>query len=172
MGGRDIVPILGPSDLADRLSLSQIEFLTEYVDTVKEYRVWVYRGRHLGSYEKYLSRPERYTGIGRNYDNGWAFRLVPSDAVDRQVVAIAGLAVDALGLDFGGVDVGVRPDGSPVVFEVNRAPGVEGGTRQVIRALGRKIANWVRSGCPKRSAAAQSFDGRDVESALEEAFAS
>jgi glutathione synthase/RimK-type ligase-like ATP-grasp enzyme len=36
--------------------------------------------------------------------------------------------VSALGLDFGAVDVALRKDGVPVVWEVNKAPGLEGGS--------------------------------------------
>lgn len=169
-GGTDIVPVLGPSEIHDRIRAG-VDYFTEYVDTIKEYRVWVYRGRHLGSYEKVLTRPHEYRGIGRNYGNGFSFELVREGDIDRDVVGAAGIAVDALGLDFGGVDVGVRPDGTPVVFEVNRAPGVEGGTRQVIRAFARKIKNWLQNGCPARARSAQDFDGRDLESAFSAAIA-
>jgi glutathione synthase/RimK-type ligase-like ATP-grasp enzyme len=58
-----------------------------------------------------------------------------------------------LGLDFGAVDVLLGRDGKFYVLECNTAPGVEGEGRQVIQALARKIANWVKKGYPTRKEA-------------------
>lgn len=132
------------------------DFLTCYEPSDNEYRVWIYRRRHLGTYHKVLAHPElalrQMVGYGRNYGRGWAFQLMASEQVPRDVVEVSSRAVDKLGLDFGAVDVMTTARG-PVVLEVNTAPGVEGPGRQVIQALANKIARWVELGYPRRNGA-------------------
>jgi len=71
--------------------------------------------------------------------------------IPRAAVELAGDALQAIGLDFGAVDILVGKDGQNYVLECNSAPGVEGDDRQVIRALARKIANWERNGFLRRN---------------------
>src|SRR5207253_5910137 len=79
-------------------------YFTKYIPSTTEFRVWVYRKRHLGTYEKVLAHPEmKRRMIGRNYKNGYAFQLVNEANIPRSAVELATLAVDALGLDFGAV---------------------------------------------------------------------
>lgn len=131
-------------------------YFTEFVPSSTEYRAWIYRRRHLGLYEKVLTYPKKQftkrggKKVGRNYHNGWTFQLVASDRVPRGAVEQAVKAVEALGLDFGAVDVLHGLDNKFYVLEVNSAPGVEGEGRQVIQALAQKIAKWYAKGCPKR----------------------
>ena len=54
---------------------------------------------------------------------------------------LAHRACEALGLQFGAVDIGEQVDGSLVVLEVNRAPGLEDGT--VARYAG-AITRWMQ----------------------------
>lgn len=155
VGGKDIMPVLQFEDFAARVAAGA-EFFTRYIPSSREFRVWVYRRRHLGTYEKVLRYPERYKKIGRNYGNGFVFQLVQSEQVPRPAVEIACAAVTALDLDFGAVDMILGIDGQYYVLEVNTAPGVEGEGRQVIQALAQKIATWDRLGHPRR-------DGDTVE---------
>jgi len=149
-GGTDIALVLQLEDFAARRA-SGSEFFTKFIPSTAEYRVWIYRRKHLGTYVKVLRHPSQYRGIGRNYDNGFAFNLVDSDAVPRAAVDMAAQAVTSLGLDFGAVDMLLGKDGQYYVLEVNTAPGVEGENRQVIQALARKIARWVALGYPRRA---------------------
>lgn len=149
-GGKDIMPVLQFEDFAARRAAGA-DFFTRYVPSSREFRCWIYRKRHLGSYEKLLKHPQRYRKIGRNYDNGFAFELLREDQIPRQAVEEASKAVDALALDFGAVDILLGKDGHYYVLEVNSAPGVEGEDRQVIRALAQKIARWDANGCPRRN---------------------
>lgn len=57
---------------------------------------------------------------------GWRISYI--GGAPTAVVDAARAAMEALQLDFGAVDTGVRGDGSPVVFEVNTCPGLEAGT--------------------------------------------
>ena len=127
------------------------QFFTRYIPSTTEFRVWVYRRRHLGTYEKVLAHPElKRRMIGRNYKNGYAFQLVREENIPRTAVDLAVRAVDALGLDFGAVDVLLGRDGKFYVLECNSAPGIQSEARQVIQSLAAKIANWVKKGYPKR----------------------
>jgi glutathione synthase/RimK-type ligase-like ATP-grasp enzyme len=116
-----------------------------------EFRTWVYRRRHLGTYEKVLAHPERYRRIGSNFRNGFAFQLVPGERVDEGLREISSRAVDALGLDFGAVDILRGCDGRHYVLECNTAPGVEGEDRFAIRMLAQKIQRWASLDFPRRN---------------------
>jgi hypothetical protein len=142
--------VLEPEDIPHRLRAGA-QFFTPYIRSQAEYRVWTYRGQHLGTYQKVLAHPERYKKVGRNYDNGFAFQLVREAQIPRAAVELASQAVEALALDFGAVDILHGRDGRFYVLEVNTAPGVEGEGRQVIQALARKIARWEELGYPARN---------------------
>jgi hypothetical protein len=78
----------------------------------------------------------------RSYDAGWrlSYGKRAQDAIRQNVRDAASASVRALGLDFGAVDIGVRPGGHPIVLEVNRAPGMEGTTPEV---YARKVMLWA-----------------------------
>lgn len=128
-GGRGIV-LVRPGDPVPLAPL-----YTKYVKKRDEYRVHVAR---IG--------PDRYTVFDlqqkrrrhdydgeldqqiRNFDNGWVF-CRENIAVPSAVQDAALEAIQALGLDFGAVDVGYnRHYEQPTVYEVNTAPGLEGTT--------------------------------------------
>jgi glutathione synthase/RimK-type ligase-like ATP-grasp enzyme len=128
-------------------------YFTRYIPSTTEYRVWIYRRRHLGTYEKVLAHPElKRRMIGRNHKNGYAFQLVHEANIPRTAVEMAIRSVGALGLDFGAVDVLLGRDGKFYVLEVNSAPGVQGPARLAIQSLAKRIAKWVEHGYPKRDA--------------------
>jgi hypothetical protein len=58
---------------------------------------------------------------------------------------IAHQAIKALGLHFGAVDIGEKENGDLIVLEVNRAPGLDGGT---ITAYSQAIRRWIDAGYP------------------------
>ena len=148
-GGTDIKMYLQRSDLRTK---GPSDFYVEWIPSETEYRHWMYRGRHLGTYEKVQVRRTRNHSIGRNYDTGYAFELVHSNRLPNLAGSIdqARLAVESLGLDFGAVDVLAGENGRPYVLEVNTGPGVADGRRQVIQALADKIHRWITLGYPKR----------------------
>lgn len=150
-GGKDIMVVLQEEDIPLRRNAGA-EFFVEYVPRKTEYRCWIYRRQHLGTYQKVLKHPEQYRKVGCNYDNGFAFDLVKADAIPREAVELAAQAVQALDLDFGAVDVLHGKDGQFYVLEVNSAPGVDG-PRQGINGLVGKIERWVQLGYPKRKGA-------------------
>lgn len=94
-----------------------------------EYRVHVMAGEILDIQQK--KKRESYEGgiPGiRNHANGWVFcrsGISVPECVQQQAM----LAVQALGLDFGAVDIGYRESTDMAfVYEVNTAPGLEGTT--------------------------------------------
>lgn len=151
VGGRDIRRVNSGNQVRSRL-IRGWHFFTPYIPSRTEYRVYVYRGRHLGTYEKVLRYPERRRrSIGRNYHNGYAFQLVGSANVPRAAVDLANAAVAGLDLDFGAVDILAGSDGRYYVLEVNTAPGVESGERQVAQGLVEHWARWAERGYPVRN---------------------
>jgi len=147
--GRDIIPILERWQL--EASRGICDFYTPYVSSVGEYRTWVYRNRHLGSYKKELAHSEQYQRLGRNYRNGFIFSRVENDAVPESIKTLAKSAVRTLGLDFGAVDLLDLGDAGYMVLEVNSAPGVAHERRAVINNLAHRIQRWAANGCPGRS---------------------
>lgn len=108
---------------------------TKYFKRRSEYRVHVMNGEVLDVQEKKLkngardeSNREQYRV--RNLANGWVYcrgGVRPPDCVTAAAVACC----NALGLDFGAVDIAYNEkNNSAVVFEVNTAPGLVGTTLQ------------------------------------------
>jgi hypothetical protein len=150
-GGTDIKLIMEP-EMAQ--IFSQSDFFTQYVPRATEYRSWVYRRRHLATYEKRLVRPEealKRHRVGANHRNGYAFLLMNSQLVPEGIREMSAKAVDVLGLDFGAVDILKGVDGQYYVLEINTAPGAESADRAGLKSLAQKIANWERLGMPRRN---------------------
>lgn len=135
VGGSDLLtPVANPGYWVRRENL------------VREFRVHSFRGRSLRAgikaprtdfaWTRRNAQPHPWV---RAWDGGWriSYDGVSSTQAHRD---IAHRAVVALGLDFGAVDIGERADGSLIVLEVNRAPGLEGGT---VDAYARAIQSWV-----------------------------
>lgn len=94
-----------------------------------EFRVHVFKGRVIDVQQKKrrLGYSGPSTGI-RNHSNGYIYARVDIDVPDL-LLSSSLSAVNALGLDFGAVDIGYRErDGKAFVFEVNTAPGLYGTT--------------------------------------------
>jgi hypothetical protein len=150
-GGTDIKLIMEP-EMASIFSKS--DFYTRYVPRATEYRCWVYRRRHLATYQKRLVRPEealKRNRVGANHRNGYAFLLMNSALVPEGLREIASKACDCLGLDFGAVDVLKGVDGAFYVLELNTAPGAESADRAGLKSLADKVKKWYGLGCPRRN---------------------
>lgn len=95
----------------------------------REYRVHVVRGQVI-DFVKKGKRRERVSDpdpLIRNHENGWIF-IRDGVELPECVKQAAIDAVDALGLDFGAVDIGWNDRNTEqpcVVYEVNTAPGFE-----------------------------------------------
>lgn len=100
---------------------------TKYLFKDQEYRVHVVGGKVVDTQQKIRDpKQEPKTWKVRSHANGFLFarnNIVPNEA--RNSVAIK--ACQAIGLDFGAVDI-VEKNGAFYVLEVNTAPGLEGQT--------------------------------------------
>jgi hypothetical protein len=109
-------------------------FRVHKVTTVAEFRIHVMNNVSIRAGMK-TPRPdidEPHPWV-RSYEGGWFLDYGTNcqQFVRQRHRDAAKAAVAALGLDFGAVDVGETPDKQAIVFEVNRAPGLEGVTTQV-----------------------------------------
>lgn len=119
---------------------ARADFFTLKEDIVDEYRIHSFLGRSIRAGRKMhregFANPHAWI---RSWDAGW--RIVYDGVTARQAHRdLAHAACRALGLDFGAVDIGQRRDGSLLVLEVNRAPGLEGGT---ITRYANAIQRWM-----------------------------
>jgi glutathione synthase/RimK-type ligase-like ATP-grasp enzyme len=102
----------------------------KYVEKQDEYRVHVAFGEVIDIAQKRKRRSVKRENMDyevRTFSSGWVYcrqGIAPPDAIRAAGLA----AVESLGLDFGGVDIGVSTDGTVCVYEVNTAPGIMGTT--------------------------------------------
>lgn len=100
----------------------------------KEYRVHVFRGEVIDYVKKGRSRDSdednRPSHLIRNYSQGWVF-IRENIELPEVVIQESLKAVEALGLDFGAVDIATvkgTNNTKAVVYEVNTACGIQGTT--------------------------------------------
>lgn len=114
-GGRGIVVYDSPED-----TLPGHEMYVQFVPSTREYRLHVVKGEVIRVQRKYHE-----TGVDdqpiRNHTNGYVFKA-PQRQLHQRRLDMAVKAVDALGLDFGAVDMLIDAEGQEWVLEVNTAP--------------------------------------------------
>jgi len=115
--GRDINLILQERDDY----LTDNDFYTEYIPTEYEYRVHVFQGEVVKVHQKLLRSEADNHPFIRNYETGWVFANQRDDVNLQPAIN----AVDAMGLDFGAVDLVKGEDGNAYVLEVNTAPSLD-----------------------------------------------
>lgn len=123
--GTDIVLCMQAADLATARQAGCTHF-TQYIPTAREFRVHVFGREVIKISEKLLTDPTTRVPHIRNVDHGYTFRrlrpIMPT--VRQQIDFVAIAAVEALGLDFGAVDVVLGDDGFSRVLEVNTGPSL------------------------------------------------
>lgn len=146
MGGTDIATVFQFEEIPWRIAAGWSWF-SSYVPVATEYRVWVFRGQHLDTYEKRMRRPSDYKFIGRNFRNGFDFELVPEGRNDTTKEAIK--AIKGLGLDFAAIDMLFGLDRKIYILEANTAPGVlKSDAHATLGKLADRITDWVHEGYP------------------------
>jgi len=119
------------------ISLAPDEMLIEKINIKDEFRVFIYKNKIMEvdikikgerpSEEEIAAVASRYGGDAskdaRNYANGWLF--IPIRDVPEEVKIEALKAINAVGLDFGAVDLCIADDDDVYVFETNSAPSIK-----------------------------------------------
>lgn len=136
--GRGIV-VVGPEE-----DLEPSPLYVKYVKKKREYRIHVFNNLVIDVTQKRTrtgADPEDVNYQIRSHENGWVFVRDSIMDYDESFGAMAVNAVRALGLDFGAVDLIYNTHyRTPLVLEVNTAPGLEGRTVEV-------YADAIRSKC-------------------------
>jgi hypothetical protein len=134
-GGRDVEVLDGPHTRA-----IYSDFFTEFVPSVREMRLHIFQGELIGAQNKrYVGSDEEDATPIRNHDRGYVFVPLIETRPHEKRIAAAAKAVEALGLDFGAVDMLVTADDRSVVLEVNSAPGL---SDRYLDAYVEAIASW------------------------------
>lgn len=116
------------------------DFYTAYIPNTREYRVHVFQGEVIRVQGKYLDYPEQHTNpYIKNHGQGFRFRT-PDRMPNPDRLEAAVRAVEALGLDFGAVDLLRGADGLTYVLEVNTAPAC---SPMTARAYIQHFAEWL-----------------------------
>lgn len=102
-------------------------YISEYIDKVAEYRVFVVQGRCVCVAKK---TPADENTIAWNVAQGGKFENVRWSDWPLKAVKTSIQAFNLSGLDFGGVDVMVDKDGNCYVLEINSAPSLTSHYRQ------------------------------------------
>lgn len=115
------------------------DYYVKKMSLVAEYRVHSFRGVSIRAGKKVKVEGAPSHEWVRSLLGGWKISY-DGQSVKQRHRDLAHLAVQALGLDFGAVDLGETATGKVVVLEVNRAPGLDGGT---ITAYANAIKRWA-----------------------------
>jgi hypothetical protein len=117
---------IGGNDLLNPTPPAQADFWSEKEEFVREYRIHSFAGKSIRAGVKMVREgfPNPHPWI-RSYDAGWRINYDGFKST-RKMRNLAHEAVKNLGLTFGAVDIGELADGTFVLLEVNRAPGIEG----------------------------------------------
>lgn len=120
--GRGIVVVDNPQQ-----QLPNCNLYTKHITPDGEYRVHLFKGQVI-DYSKKVRvvenegfEPSREASYIRNHSNGWHF--VRGVNPIQTVIEDATSAINAVGLDFGSVDI-IRRDGRNYVLEINTASGL------------------------------------------------
>lgn len=128
---------VGGNDLLSPPALPN--YFSKKLNLIEEYRIHSFDGRSIRAGRKQLREGYSLTGGQpgtptlaaspwiRSFDGGWRINYDGFEST-RPLRELAASAVSTLGLTFGAVDIGRTVDGTFVVLEVNRAPGLEGGS--------------------------------------------
>ena len=148
--GKGIMIIKPGDDIIDA------KLYTEYFENDREFRVHVFDSKVIDFVEKKRMSTERAEKLGikksdrdhmvRNLKKGWSF-CRKNIELPNNVGNLAINAINALGLDFGAVDIAYNTNyGYGVVLEINTAPGMKKGTTthfNYVKAIGELIGEDI-----------------------------
>jgi len=99
---------------------------TKGVVKAHEYRVHIFQNKMIDITKKRRRNDAETNDLIKNLENGWVYCRNDIEVPD-EIVTAARSAVNAVGLDFGAVDLLYKRE-VPYVLEINTAPGLEGTT--------------------------------------------
>lgn len=112
----------------------------KYVPKQREFRVHLVLTPNMGFQYQFKVREKRrragwqelegFNKYVRNHDNGWVFCDELKDELPEELLDVCLGAVQALGLQFGAIDVGYHDQHGYCVYEVNTAPGCDNATAE------------------------------------------
>jgi hypothetical protein len=136
--------------------VTQPDFWVKRENILEEYRIHSFLGKSIRAGKKIvregysLNEAEVNASNGqlklasswiRSFDGGW--RICYDGFQSKKAMReLAHKAVETLGLDFGAVDIGKLDNGNLIVLEVNRAPGLEGGS---VEQYAKHVKGWVNN---------------------------
>lgn len=126
-------------------------YYSEFVDKVREFRVHVGHSKVLALMEKHNPNNGNHAWNRAQNDTEPFTRVKQSDADEQKLLPVlqeAIKAVNALGLDMGGVDVMLDKDGVAYVLEVNTAPTLNSSPR--VAEMWAKYWEWLLRTSVKR----------------------
>jgi len=120
-------------DFRKRRKKFKPDYWTKFIELAQEWRLHVFKTakgnyRIIRSGLKVAKDDDAHPWV-RGHRQGWKISYV--GGAPTPVKEASRAALDALGLDFGAVDIGVKRNGHPVVIEVNTCPGLDTGTLQI-----------------------------------------
>lgn len=119
------------------------DYFTEYIPAVQEFRLHMFRGELIGAQvKKFEGEGEEAEVPIRNHSNGYVFVPFMHSRPHQRRIDTAGAAIEALGLDFGAVDLLVSADDRSIVLEVNTAPGLS--SDRTLEAYTEAISAWAQ----------------------------
>jgi hypothetical protein len=124
IAGNDIVFCLQKTDIPEARAAG-CTYFTKYIPKAREYRVHVFDGQAIKISQKLLTEPNRNKDPWIwNFDEGYTFH-VQKEKLPSMGKMMAMASVEALGLNFGAVDIIIGDDGKSYILEVNTAPGLQ-----------------------------------------------
>ena len=122
---------VGRLEDTEQVEVPEAPLYTKGIDNKGEYRVHVFNGEVILYQKKSRKRDEDgevETAEGedadvRNLESNWIYRTGSLNKLER-IEDLAIKAIEALGLDFGAVDIIMNQEGEVFVLEINSAPGL------------------------------------------------
>lgn len=144
--GKHCYKVSGVDEVRAICNKFQNYYISEFIDKVAEYRVFVCQGRAVWVAKKTPGNPE---DVAWNVARGGRFDNVRWEDWNCKMVKTAIEAFNLSKLDFGGVDVMVDKDGKCYVLEINSAPSQTSPYRQECVA---KVFDYIleRDGAKER----------------------
>lgn len=140
------ITVVGMDDVIPHVNLYTKGFIKTH-----EYRVHVAFGKVIDFSKKRKRNDRECSPYIKNYNNGWVF--CRDGVVLPEVVKDACIkAVNAVGLDFGALDVLYKESTNTVkIAEINSAPGIEGSTLTKYSEVFRNYIYSIRYNVPTRT---------------------